>query len=273
MCYWHNFQSSKSDWFDRPPEIRVIGTIFSPRNLIGWMIHEKMCYWHNFQSSKSDWLDDSSKVRVIGTIFSPRNLIGWMIHQKYVLLAQFSLLEIWLGGWFIKNTCYWHNFQSSKSDWFDRPPEIRVIGTIFSPRNLIGWMIHQKYVLLAQFLALEIWLAGWFIKSTCYWHNFRSSKSDWVDGSSKIRVIDTIFSPRNLIGWMIHQKYVLLAQFSLLEIWLGGWFIKNTCYWHNFHSSKSDWVDASLREALIGRGFGLWATTSLAPLVWLNYRS
>ena len=173
--------------------------------LVGWFIKDT-CYWQNFDSSKSEWLHDSS---------------------KNVLLAQLLAIEIWLAGWFIKNTRYWHNFQSSKSDWLDRPPEIRVIGTIFSPRNLIGWMIYQRYVLLAQFsvleiwligwfikkyvllaqlLALEIWLAGWFIKNTRYWHNFQSSKSDWLNDSWKIRVIGIIFSPRNLIGWMIHQK-------------------------------------------------------------------
>ena len=74
MCHWHNFQSSKFDWLDESSKTCVIGTIFSPRNLIGWMSHQKIC--------------------AIGTIFSPRNLIGWMSHQKYVSLAQFSVLEI-----------------------------------------------------------------------------------------------------------------------------------------------------------------------------------
>ena len=36
-----------------------------------------------------------------------------------------------------------------KSDWLDDPSKIRVIGTIFGPRNLIGWIGHQKFVLLA----------------------------------------------------------------------------------------------------------------------------
>ena len=50
--------------------------------------------WPDSEYPKSDWLDDPSKIRVIGTIFSHRNLIGQMIHQKYMLLAQFSVLEI-----------------------------------------------------------------------------------------------------------------------------------------------------------------------------------
>ena len=62
----------KSDWLDDQSKIRVISTIFSPRNLIGWVFHQKnKCYWHHFYPSKSDWLGDSSKKQVLLASFLP----------------------------------------------------------------------------------------------------------------------------------------------------------------------------------------------------------